>query len=177
MKIIVASKNPVKVDAVSRGFGRMFAGERFEVEGISVPSGVSDQPKGDEETLEGALRRLENACRERPDADFYAGIEGGIEERGQEMGVFAWIVVKSKDGRIGKGRAGTFFLPSKMAELIRQGKELGEVDDIIFGRTNSKHQNGTIGALTSNVIDRTEYYVHPVVLAIIPFKNEELYEK
>ena len=123
------------------------------------------------------MNRVEAAQREHPVADFWVGIEGGVEEKSGEIEVFAWIVVKSKDGRIGKGRAGTFFLPPKMAELVRQGKELGEVDDIVFGRTNSKQRNGTVGALTGDVIDRTEYYIHPIILALIPFKNEELYKK
>jgi inosine/xanthosine triphosphatase len=175
MKIIVASKNPVKINAVSRGFQKMFPGEQFEVEGISSESGVNEQPKTDLETITGAMNRIEAARQEKPGGDFYAGIEGGVEEKESGIEVFAWIIVKSKDGRIGKGRAGTFFLPEKMAALIREGKELGEVDDIIFGRTNSKQQNGTIGILTDDVIDRTEYYAHPVILALIPFKNEELY--
>jgi inosine/xanthosine triphosphatase len=177
MKIVVASQNPVKVNAALRGFEKMFPGEQFEIEGVSVASGVNDQPRSDEETLQGALNRVSNAHREHPDADFYIGIEGGIEEKNGEMEVFAWVVAKSKDGRIGRGRAGTFFLPQKMAELIRQGKELGEVDDIVFGRTNSKQKDGTVGALTGDMIDRTEYYVHPMILALIPFKNEALYKE
>lgn len=177
MKIIVASTNPVKVNAASVGFEKMFPNEYFEVEGVSAASGVGDQPKNDAEILAGATNRAEASRRDHPSADFYVGIEAGIEEKGGEMEVFAWVVVKSKDGRTGKGRAGTFSLPEKMAALIRQGKELGEVGDVIFGRTNSKQQNGTVGILTGNAIDRTEYYVHPVVLALIPFRNEELYKK
>ena len=76
---------------------------------------------------------------------------------------------------VGKGRSGTFFLPPKIAELIRQGKELGEADDIVFGRTNSKQENGAVGILTDGVVDRTKYYTEAVVLALIPFKNERLY--
>ena len=76
---------------------------------------------------------------------------------------------------VGKGRSGTFFLPPKIAELIRQGKELGEADDIVFERTNSKQENGAVGILTDGVVDRTKYYTEAVVLALIPFKNERLY--
>jgi inosine/xanthosine triphosphatase len=175
MKIIVASKNPVKVNAVSQGFAKMFPANHFEIEGMSASSGVSEQPQTDSETILGAMNRVNAAYEKNSDADFCVGIEGGVEEKDGAIEVFAWVVVRSRDGRIGKGRAGTFFLPEKMAELIRQGKELGEVDDIVFGRTNSKQINGTVGILTDDVIDRTEYYVHPVVFALIPFKNEGLY--
>jgi non-canonical (house-cleaning) NTP pyrophosphatase len=85
------------------------------------------------------------------------------------------VAIKSKAGRLGKGKTGTFFLPEPVAELIRQGKELAEADDMVFNRNNSKHTNGSVGILTGDVIDRTHYYAHAVVLALIPFKHESLY--
>ncbi len=173
-KVIVASKNPVKVNAVSNGFREMFPTENFDVEGISVASGVNEQPQNDSETLQGALNRIENVSQ-ATNADFWVGIEGGIEEKNSGMEAFAWVVVRAKDGKLGKGRTGTFFLPPKIAELIKQGKELGEADDIVFGRINSKQENGAVGILTDNVVDRTKYYTEAVVLALIPFKNKHLY--
>ena len=174
-KIIVASKNPVKMRAALAGFQKMFPREQFEVEGVSVPSGVKDQPTRDGETLQGAVARAEGASRTLPAADFWVGIEGGIEESNGEMEAFAWVVIKSAGGILGKGKTGTLFLPQKVAELIRQGKELGEADDIVFGRTNSKQENGAVGILTGNAIDRTKLYADAMTLALIPFKNPELY--
>lgn len=175
MKIIVASKNPVKMNAALKGFQRMFPDRGWEVEGVSVPSGVSDQPQGDSEIYTGALNRADNASQEMPNGDYYIGIEGGVEEKDSVMSVFAWIVVKSADGKYGSARTATFFLPEKVAELIRGGKELGEADDIVFGRSNSKQVNGSVGILTGDVVDRTSYYTEAVILALIPFKNKELY--
>lgn len=174
-KLIVASKNPVKITAVSAGFQKMFPDDTFEIEGISVESGVSDQPQSDTETLEGAWNRAHRACDAMPDGDFWVGIEGGVEDKMSQMESFAWIVIKSRDGKIGKGKTCTLFLPQKVAELIRQGKELGEADDIVFGRTNSKQENGAVGLLTHDAIDRTHYYTDAVVLALIPFVNINLY--
>jgi inosine/xanthosine triphosphatase len=165
----------VKIHAVLNGFQKMFPKEIFEIEGVSVPSGVSDQPKSDSETFQGAWNRAENASHEIATADFWVGIEGGIEEKGLEMEAFAWVAIKSKRKKFAKGRTGTFFLPTKIAELIKQGKELGEADDIVFGRKNSKQENGAVGILTDNAVDRTTYYAEAVVLALIPFKNEQLY--
>jgi inosine/xanthosine triphosphatase len=174
MKIIVASKNPVKINAALSGFLKMFPNEQFEVEGVSVSSGVYEQPKSDVETFTGAMNRAENASKETK-ADYWVGIEGGIEQKDSGMEAFAWVVIKSADSKFGKGRTGTFFLPPPIAELIKNGKELGEADDIVFGIKNSKQQNGAVGILTNNVIDRTKYYTEAVVLALIPFKNQELY--
>lgn len=174
-KIVIASKNPVKINATLNGFQKMFPKETFEIEGVSVLSGVNDQPKNDSETFQGARNRADNACKENPKADFWVGIEGGIDEKNSETETFAWVVVRTKEKGFGKSRTGTFFLPPQIAEFIKQGKELGEADDIVFGRTNSKQENGAVGILTDNVVDRTKYYTESVVLALIPFKNKKLY--
>ena len=54
MKVVVASQNPVKVNAVLKSF-RAYLGVEVEVEGIAVSSGVSDQPMTEEETRIGAV--------------------------------------------------------------------------------------------------------------------------
>ncbi len=173
-KVIVASENPVKINAVARSFKEMFPMESFEVRGVAVTSGVNQQPQSDTETLRGALNRLDNACQTTK-ADFWVGIEGGIEEKNSDMEAFAWVVIKAKNGQLGKGRTATFFLPPAVVSLIKQGRELGEADDIVFGQTNSKQENGAVGILTNNVIDRTKYYTTAIILALIPFKNKHLY--
>ena len=171
--IVVASTNPVKIQAALDGFRALFPDETFTAQGVSVPSGVSDQPMSDEETLMGAMNRARAAREKIPDADYWAGIEGGCEEKHGELWAYAWVVVLGDD-RVGKSRTGAFTLPHEIATLVRQGVELGEADDRVFGRSNSKQTNGAVGILTADVIDRTGYYIHAVVLALVPFKNPSL---
>lgn len=173
-RLIIASTNPVKIAAAENGFRRLFPAQAIETRSVAVPSGVSVQPRTDTETLQGALNRATNAQRAVPDADYWFGIEGGLEDDGADMLAFAWIVVQSHD-RISKGRTGAFCLPRAIVDLVRQGKELGEADDLIFGQSNSKQAAGAVGLLTDNVIDRARLYEHAVILALIPFKNEALY--
>jgi non-canonical (house-cleaning) NTP pyrophosphatase len=52
---------------------------------------------------------------------------------------------------------------------------LGDADDIVFKRSNSKQKNGAVGILTDNLINRTDYYTHAIILALIPFTNSKLY--
>jgi inosine/xanthosine triphosphatase len=178
--IIVASTNPVKISAAQRGFEQMFPGETFAFQGISAPSGVSDQPMTSQETLQGAYNRAEHIRREHPEADYWVGIEGGVDESAPgEPGpvsliAFAWVVVLDRE-RVGKGRTGHFSLPPRVTELIHQGMELGHADDLVFGRTNSKQENGAVGLLTGDVIDRAGFYEQAVIFALIPFRNAELY--
>lgn len=172
--VVVASTNPVKIQATRNGFERMFPQEHFRVTGIAAPSGVSDQPLSDDETYTGALNRTLNAAAQVTDADYWVGIEGGLEESHGEMRGFAWIIVQDASQRSGKSRTATFVLPAEVTELIHQGKELGDADDLVFKRENSKQQNGSVGILTDDVLDRTGYYEHAVILALIPFKNPDL---
>ncbi len=172
--VIVASKNPVKLKAVEQGFTKVFPQQVFSFQGISVPSEVADQPMSDLETFTGAMNRVKNAKQVMPEAYFHVGLEGGIENVNGEMMAFAWIVI-STNSKIGKSKTSTFFLPPKIADLIKAGKELGEADDIVFGLQNSKQQHGAVGILTQNVLTRMSYYSEAVVLALIPFLNDDLY--
>ncbi|MDO8571872.1 MAG: inosine/xanthosine triphosphatase [bacterium] len=175
MHIVIASKNPVKISATIIGFKQVFPGETFDVSSVLVPSGVSEQPMNEEETLFGALCRAKHASEHILEADFYIGLEGGCEDTSLGMKTFTWIVVRSRNGLIGKGKTGTFFLPQSIAELVRNGVELGKADDIVFGCTNSKQENGAIGLLTGDIITRTSLYSSAVILALIPFKNQHLF--
>jgi len=173
-KVVVASGNPVKTQATLNAFSRMFAPDRFEVDGTKVASGVGAQPMSDFETLQGAEQRALAAEEQVPEADFWVGIEGGVAESDGELLAFAWVVVRSA-GISARGRSGSFVLPAPVSDLVREGKELGEADDIVFGRRNSKQKEGALGLLTGRVIDRRELYEHAILLALGPFKSSELY--
>ena len=175
MRLIVASKNPVKISATETGFAKMFPEVLFEVMGIEAPSDVSDQPMTEGETIRGATNRAENASRKVPDADYWIGIEGGLKEENGQLLNITWVVIKSKDGRLGEGNTGSFVLPKKIAELVREGKELAHADDEVFARQDSGRKNGTIGILTGDALTRSAYYESAVILALIPFKNPSLY--
>lgn len=173
-RIAVASKNPVKLNAARAAFVRMFARDDFDIVGVSVPSGVADQPMSRGETMAGALARADNARAARRECDFWVGIEGGVEDSPLGMSCFAWVVVLDRSGRIGRGQTAVFFLPDEVARLVRGGMELGHADDAVFKRDNSKQANGAIGLLTDDVVDRQAYYIHALIMALVPFKNPEL---
>jgi inosine/xanthosine triphosphatase len=186
-KIVVASNNPVKIQAALNGFNRIFPDETFEATALEVPSGVSRQPGSDEETLRGARNRVAEARKRAPEADYWIGLEGGVGpsrvgmgevdsgDKIAEMTAYAWIVVQSID-QTGESRTGAFTLPKAVADLVREGKELGEADDQVFGQTNSKQASGAIGLLTGGAVDRAQLYEQGVILALVPFKNPELYK-
>lgn len=173
-QIVIASHNPVKILAARRAFERMFPGLAFDIASADVPSGVSRQPFSSAETRQGALNRARGAAQSHPAADFWVGIEGGVEEDDGHLAAFAWVAVLSP-AQEGLSRTGTFYLPPAMAALVRAGKELGEADDIVFQRSNSKQEEGAVGLLSGGVVDRAGLYEHAAVLALLPFRSPELY--
>lgn len=176
-KVVVASMNPVKLKVVQVGFSQMFRGSPFTFTQVNARSGVAKQPLSDKETLQGALNRIRHAQKISPNADFYVGLEGGVEDVNGELREFAWIVVQGPEDVVGKAKAATFVAPPIFRHMVlREGKEIGDVCDIVFGEKNSKQNMGATGLLTNNAIDREEYYRHAVVLALVPFRHPELYD-
>ena len=75
-------------------------------------------------------------------------------------------------GRIGLASTGRCESPPSAAALIlRDGMELGDANDLVFGRVNSKHGEGAVGILTGGRIDRAAFYAPAVTMAMVRFIN------
>ncbi|MEM9557610.1 MAG: inosine/xanthosine triphosphatase [Acidobacteriota bacterium] len=191
-RVVVASTNPVKCEAVEHGFRRMAAGLTsvgFDVEGarfdaLAVPSGVPDQPLSDEETLRGAWQRARGASARVPEARFWVGLEGGLMPRRVDDGgrprrvleAFGWAVVRDHHGREGRGRSAGFELPPAVTRaVLDDGLELGAAVDRLAGTVGLKHRGGAVGLLSGGALRRAELYVPAVLLALLPLVAPALY--
>lgn len=170
---VVASTNPVKIEALSLALTRLLPQQTWRVEGRDLPSGVADQPMSDAETLQGALNRARRAREAVPQAQLWLGIEGGIEEIDGRLRCFAWVQMLTRE-LSGRSRTATHDLPEEVARLVRAGHELGDANDRVFGRHNSKQGSGSVGLLTGDALTRREYYAQAVLLALIPLCNRDL---
>jgi inosine/xanthosine triphosphatase len=175
-KVAVGSTNPVKIEAVRRAFETIWPGESWEVVGVEVESGVSDQPMRDIESVQGARNRARRALRAL-DADWGVGLEGGLQEVAGKWFDCGWIVVIDQEGREGIGSTARIETPPKMMALIRQGMELGEVNDVVFGGHNTKQAEGHFGLMTNNAITRTAGYRDGVIMALARFIHPHLFEE
>lgn len=117
-EVVVASTNPVKIDAVRNGFASMFGEIGFNIVGQQAKSNISDQPMTENETFDGAKNRVDYISTKYPTAHFWVGIEGGIDEHDVGMYTFAWIAIKSRRGNMGIARTASFFLPLPIVEHI-----------------------------------------------------------
>jgi inosine/xanthosine triphosphatase len=175
IKIVVGSKNPVKINAALAGFETMFAGQAYVAEGFDVDSNVSDQPMSCDETRLGATNRAAALRTLAPDAGYFVGIEGGIERIGETLFASAWIVIIDDSGNFGSARSGSFALPPQVQQLVDAGRELGHANDVVFKEHNSKQQGGAVGSLTGGIVSRQSLYEHAMALALVPFKNTDLF--
>ena len=166
-RIAVGSKNPVKLAAARAVVMRLVPD--VTVEAVEVPSGVPDQPFGDEETTRGAIARA-RAAREKLGADFGIGLEGGVVEMPDgSMRTCAWAAVVSRSGRHGVGGSLAMPLPHSVAEMIRGGLELGHAMDRLTSQANTKHNAGAVGILTAGLVDRQAAYEVLVAYAMSVF--------
>ena len=171
MKVIVASRNPVKIGAASEAFATVFPVASIDVSGIEVESGVHDQPESDAETREGARARVVKATEAAPDADFWVGLEGGVEVIDGQLMAFAWMAVQGRKGDVSEARSVTLPLPPVIKELVEAGMELGEANDRVFSTVNSKQGGGAYGLLTDGRYTRESIYAQTLIIALTAFVN------
>lgn len=174
--VLVGSQNPVKIGAVRLAFSRVWPEEEWKVDGVDVESGVTDQPMSDVESITGARNRAAAVFEANDSVAFGVGLEGGIQQIGEKWFDCGWMVVRRADGVEGVGSSVRAETPPRMMRLIREGAELGEVVDEVFGTENAKQAKGHFGLMTNGVITRERGYVDGVVMALTRFLHEELWE-
>lgn len=168
----VGSTNPAKLEAVHRAFAHLAPG--CAIEGVSVPSGVSAQPFGDEETRRGALERA-RAALAQVEADLGIGLEGGVVFDGDAPWLVSWVAVVDREGQVGEASGLRMPLPPVSTARLRAGEELGDVIDALFDVRLSKQQAGAVGLLTEGFVSRTDAFADLVAMACAPLLRRDLY--
>lgn len=104
MDILVASTNAHKLAAVREAARTVFPGQELNVRGIKAASDINEQPVGHQETVRGAMNRLQNlkAIAAQTRCDLYVSLENGIfpvnvgdQETWFDVG---WVVVEDAAG-------------------------------------------------------------------------------
>jgi len=177
IKVVVGSRNPVKINAVRTALTTLLVGQQTELSleclGIDAPSNVSDQPMTADETRLGAINRV-NYCQQHHQADYYVAIEGGIENFSDGPANFAYVVIADKLKQ-SIGRSAILPLPPVVYQALVAGEELGHVMDRLFNTKNIKQKGGAIGQLTQGAATRESAYTEALLLAMAPFVYPELY--
>lgn len=177
--VYVGSLNPTKVESARVVFQQLSA--QATVEGIIVPSGVSDQPIGPEETVQGAINRARSAwqrCAEDfPGAQCYGvGLEGGVDfDPDDTAWLTGWAVIVQAGHLLLKTAGPRLWLPAEVGRRVRNGEELGPVVDDITGLHESKTGIGAIGWLTGGLIPRQMSWTLTLASCAAPLFHRALY--
>lgn len=173
MKINIASKNPTKVDAVKElilEYPHLKSATTF---GLEATSGVSDQPKSLEETVEGATNRARSVFK---DCDYSFGIESGLMAvPGTKTGFMDVFVCAIYDGNeLHLGLSSAWEPPAQVMHLVL--KENLNMSDAGFkaGLTLNKNigsAEGVLGIVTKGRLTRKEYTKQAVRTALIHLEN------
>ncbi|MGA9287094.1 MAG: DUF84 family protein [Anaerobacillus sp.] len=157
-EIGVGSLNPVKINAVKAHFHN-------HVKGVSVPSGVSEQPWGDEETLSGAKQRAK-AAMGKAQTSIGIGLEGGVQMVGERLYVCNWGALVNNEGVEIVAGGARFPLPDEMRKNLEEGEELGPLVSAYASRAEVNKKEGAIGIFTDGAVTRTDMYEQIVKLLI-----------
>lgn len=174
MKVIVASNNPVKIDAVRQAFQICFPGEIVEIIPIESPSGVREQPMSASEAIEGAINRAQNVSHHET-TNYTVGIEGGLhfEKVGTTEYCFeqAWAcVLERASGKYQIGSAPASPVPSVLQASIQSGNTIASAVSAMQGSPYDS-KTGYEGWLTDDLIDRTLSTKIATILALSALKK------
>ncbi len=159
VKVRVGSRNPAKLAGVKAAFERFFQ-QGVEVIPVKVDSGVPDQPYG-EQAMEGAVNRARRAWG---DCDFSVGVEAGLFELGRTF-VANWICIF--DGkREYLGMSPWFELDARLAQAIREHREMEEVMERELGVKGIGDRMGAVGVFTRGAMDRAKFTEAGVLAAL-----------
>ncbi|ADZ91479.1 inosine/xanthosine triphosphatase [Marinomonas mediterranea] len=183
IRVLVGSKNPVKVGAAYKAFSNAFPDHAIHCEGVNAPSKVADQPMTEKETRIGAENRTAY-CEQSDSADdyhYYVAMEGGVDKFAEGPSTFAYVSIRGKHGdnwpsRHSVGRSANLPLPQRIFDRLKAGEELGHVMDDVFNQTNIKQKGGAIGLLTNHLATRESIYIDAITLALAPYFHPEHYQ-
>lgn len=175
MKVIIATKNPAKIEGATQAFAEYF--KEFEIEGIAASSDVSEEPVN-EEIYQGVSNRVKNlkkiAKEQGKEADYYIAIESGITNQLGEWTLLNIAMIEDKTGLKSWGTSAGFPVPERYVEEIIQ-TDLGKVMDRIFNATELRRGKGGINLLTKGRITRIEQTKQAFIMALTQFINEEIW--
>ncbi|WP_409299146.1 DUF84 family protein [Peribacillus sp. SCS-26] len=161
MKAAIGSHNPAKVGAVRDALGSMGA----EVRPVDVPSGVSEQPFTDEETIQGAINRALGAL-ETSGADIGFGLEGGVVQTERGVYVCNWGALVTNENEVMIAGGARIPLPKEVADRLLAGGELGPVMEDFTKKKEIRKSEGAIGVFTNGRIKRNQMFAHIVEMLL-----------
>lgn len=162
--VSVGSLNPIKTSAVEEGMKKTIG--NVLISPVNIESGVSNQPKGFDETFNGAYNRAKGAF-EKVNSVFGVGIEAGMIKIGEKhLDIHVCVVYDGLNYTVGTSQG--FQIPSDLVQKMDEGIECSKIAEEIYGVKDIGKKNGIIGYLTDDNILRENLCIESVIMAMIP---------
>ncbi len=169
MKIKIASKNSVKIEALKEIIQDYSCLKGTEIIAVDVLSEVGDQPKSLESTIQGAMNRAKNAFK---DCTYSFGIESGLmavpKTKTGFMDVCVCAIFDGKEYHLGLSSA--WEAPKRVAEyILKEGLDMNEAAYKAGLTKNPKigSAEGLVGIMTKGRLTRKEYTKEAIRMALI----------
>lgn len=177
MKIIVCTENKAKVNAITEVFSDLLP--EAEIVSQAFSSNVPDQPISEQEGIDGAINRAQNARLEYPDALYCIGMEGFVDTNKHGMFLAGAVAMIDQDNKIGVGISAKVQLPLFIQKKIEDGSELGPlVKNMMSDADNEiRHHDGTCGILTKGLYNRVDEFKDATKCALARFQSPEFFNK
>ncbi len=140
-----------------------------------VESGVPDMPTTLEELRMGAKNRAIHTRREKPDADYFVGMEGGVYRDSEwEEYWLLWVVyIEDREGKWYYGYSCHLRVPDAVVDMLfdGQGRDLEQVVHALGWEENIGDKQGSFSVWTDGMLTRREQFIMATQCAIAPIFN------
>ncbi|MBI2175284.1 MAG: inosine/xanthosine triphosphatase [Parcubacteria group bacterium] len=174
MKIKIASRNQVKVEALKEIIQDYPHLRNAEIIAVDVSSEVDNQPKSLEETIKGAINRSRNAYS---NCNYSFGIESGLMvvpyTKTGHMNVCVCAIFDGKEYHLGLSSA--WEAPKKVAEyMLNEGLDMNDAAHRACLTQNPKigSAEGLVGIMTKGRLTRKKYTKEAIRTALIHVDTE-----
>lgn len=162
MIIAVGSENKIKLAAVQEGFERAGFTD-ITVVGFNAPSGIPEQPFGQEETLAGAKNRAQATLKHFKDPDLVIGIESGIMKDNTDVAIIYCLSKKDDYQNAYVDTSAKVAFPKQyVAEARERGFDTTTVGQVMMEHGIVKDQKDPHFSLTGK--SRTAYLTDTIAL-------------
>jgi inosine/xanthosine triphosphatase len=175
MNINIGSKNAAKVEAVKEILQEYPHLAGAHIEAVETQSGVADQPKSLDETMQGAMNRAKGAWK---NCDYAIGLESGLMHvpmsKTGYMDVCVCAIYDGKEFYFGLSSAWEFPDKKILDLMLNGGFDMSQAINKagLTSDPNIGSQQGAIGILTKGRLIRKEYTKQALRTALIHIDRE-----
>ena len=174
MKVLIATKNPGKIEGAKRALSHYF--DNIDIEGIAVESEVSEQPVNDEIYI-GAKNRVKNlksfAKENNIQSDLFMSIESGICNSLGRWMITNIAIIEDKDDFESCGTSPSFPVPDRLVKDVIKTDLNIVMHKQLQDDLDMRNKGGGIQTLTHNKVTRIDLTESAFIMALTQYINED----